>query len=266
MNPLRYLLVISSLFCTVSLLAQRPEGPPNDGNQERHGGGPGAGMADRVLERLAQADPETATRLRELREQEPAAFRRELRSAMMKHGPELFRGDREGGKGGARGGRGDAFAGRGVLDRLRREAPTQFEELVQLRQEDPEAFQQRLGEIAHEYGERHKRGRDEVRQIMEVAKRYQASEDDAEKTELRSKLEGLVAKSFDNQLEEKEAWIKKLEADLEKQRERLVARRADRDALIQERLETILAGAPAEKRRATDPGPKPRAKPIKERR
>ncbi|MFT5127780.1 MAG: hypothetical protein ACI8W8_001387 [Rhodothermales bacterium] len=264
MINLRYLLVISSLVLAANLFAQRPEGPPDGKHDRRGGGGAAASMAERALERVATVDPETATRLKELQDQDPEAFRRELRNVMMQHGPELFRGgDREGGKGGGkpggfdgRGGQ-DGFPGRGVFDRLRREDPTQFEELAKLRKNDPEAYKQRIIEITREYGERYKRGRDEVRRIMDVAKRYQASEDEAEKATLRSELEALVAASFDKQIEEKEAWIKKLATDLDEQRERLAERRTERDSLIKERLETILSGAPMQSLRPAGGGMKP---------
>ena len=269
------LLAICSMLLAFSLAAQRPE-PPAEGGRDHRRGGPGMQMPDRILEKLAQVDPTRAAALKELREQDPEAFRRELRSEMMKHGPTLFRGEGGGGRfdggrpggfeGGGRGGfdgRGGAggFDGgqlRGILEKIRRDDPAKFAELEDTRENDPQAFKDAIIKLAREYGERYKKGRDEVRKIMEVAQRYQASEDEAEKATLREELEGLVAASFDKQQDDKEAWINKLEADLEAQRVKLAERREKRDALIQERLETILQGAPADLRRRPPPkGEKP---------
>jgi hypothetical protein len=252
------LLALSALLLSFSLFAQRPEPPPDGERDHRRGGG--VAIADHVLDKLATVDPDTADRLRELREQDLDAFRRELRAAMMKHGPTLFRGDRDGRGGGFEGGRrphfeGGPTGGRGAFEQLRREDPARFEELLELRQNDPEAFQQQIAEVGREYAERHKKGRDEVRKIMEKAKRYQASEDEAEKATLRGELEELVAASFDKQLADKEAWINKLERDIEEQRKRLAERKGEREALIKERLETILSGAPVDtRRRPAKPG------------
>lgn len=130
---------------------------------------------------------------------------------------------------------------RGWLQMLKEKQPEEYERLQELRESDPEAF---LDEIRKRFRQHIKsRMRKHVgphnRECMELAKKYHDAENPEEKAELKQELQDAVKKAFDARVEQQAAMIKRMEERLNKLRDHLAARKANRDEICAERVENL---------------------------
>ncbi len=119
------------------------------------------------------------------------------------------------------------------LRRLRFE----IHQLEWLRQHDRKAFREALEE---------KRLHLEAR---DLAARYRGTEDEAERERIAEELEGVLGRLFEAEMVAREAKIRRIEEGLKRLRKDLKEQAANKDRLVQERLERLLSGERDEPRR-----------------
>lgn len=193
------------------------------------------------LERLRQENPEEYKRLAQMRDEDPAAFKKAIRRRMesMRGGggpkfgpPNLQRGDR-----GRR-----MKDGMEWLERMKRENPDEFQRLLQLRQTDPQQFSQELRKFAQQRrgSMRHSgRATEEERKCQELGRLYHETKDTAERERIRGELRGAVEAAFDRQIKERREWLDEMMRKIEGGRKRLAEREAKRDEVCEDRVHDL---------------------------
>ena len=196
-----------------------PDGPPPQGQPPPHRGGPGEHWRGRPGMRPGIFGPVTDEEIAQVLAF-MGEFLPEIRADLEKmrdKDPQLFQ---------------------AYMRRLRFE----IRQLKSLRQQDEKAFQNAIEE---------KRLRHQSR---DLAARWRASTDAAERDRLRAQLREVVGKLFDAELVTREAHLKRLEEQLKRLREELKASGTRRTETIEERLERLL-NPPA--RPSDEEGPPP---------
>jgi hypothetical protein len=239
--------------------------------------GPDFGMGpeqiERMLERIRQTDPQAADRLTELHENDPEAFREEIREYMRSHRRDMFGNNlREGpgpheGKGPRERG-GPPWRERmkemqkkneEYLSWLKENYPEEANDLEQVRQENPRLYILRLRQSVRKYGPvaeaaknnpalaavlkediELKDQRDEILKKLDSAK-------PEDKKALKAQLKEVVSKRFDLIVQRKQLQHKKLLQkleDLKKQVESSEAEvekwKASKDERVEARLKELL--------------------------
>lgn len=146
-------------------------------------------------------------------------------------------------------------AGRGqprplrVIERIRDEHPEEFERLSELRKEDPEAFRREVHRLLEE---RRKRsgdgdgdGEGEESQVYEaklqtLVREYREATSDEAKAKIRVRIRSALDIYFDKRLEQHEKMLDAMESRLDEMRMRLKERRQNRDAIIDNKLDSLL--------------------------
>ncbi|MHC4396127.1 MAG: hypothetical protein ACYS1A_10785 [Planctomycetota bacterium] len=211
-------------------------------------------MAERILERLAERDPEKAKELKELREKDPEKFKAELRKIMREFrerfgGQRGSRSERQGRfgrddtrRGGPGGPRGEGRTGRGRsmrermreretehLEWLEKNYPEEAKKLAELKEKNPELYRKQLAISMKKY-RRIKEAEKENPKLVKVLKedlelrakrnrlvrRIRAAKDDNEKKELAKDLEDVIRSRFDLIVQRKQIAYEQLLEKLEK--------------------------------------------------
>ncbi len=159
------------------------------------------------------------------------------------------------GRPGMRGDKGMAGRGQGlqrVMERLKENNPEKYEELMKLREENPELLHQRLREFGKKLGERRmgKAADPELREKMketmeleekaqELGSQYRQAASEEEKEKAVVQIMATVVKIFDIKLAAQEKGVKNLEKKLRELKELLEKRKAARDEIIQKRVDWL---------------------------
>ena len=129
------------------------------------------------------------------------------------------------------------------IEELKENDPDEYERLMALREEDPQAFRQeirkRLGERMKQHMRQH--AGPEEQKCMELARRYHAADSAGEKAEIKEQLEDAVQAAFDARLEQQETMLEKMEERLDQLREHLATRKAHREKICDERVDELTA-------------------------
>jgi uncharacterized coiled-coil protein SlyX len=228
------------------------QGPPPGpgagpaGGEGRFGRHDGDHPLERFLEWYRQQNPDDVARLQKLREEDPEAFRAELREKLEKARQRFGEGRAPGmGPGGRRGPGGEGWRGpadgphggegRGWMPGL-----PEGRGLSRLALSNPEA----PGWL------------DALRKKTEA---YRAATDETAKAALKEEIRGLVAKLYEVRIADQAKQLDQLEVELSRLRDEIARRRADFKALVEERVEELLRApeAPAVPPEAPPPAPPP---------
>lgn len=120
------------------------------------------------------------------------------------------------------------------MEQLESEYPEKVEELKKLREEDPEAFHDKMRALAKEFREKMKENRKE---LQELVKSYRKDKSEDVKNKIREKL----VSQFDKQLKMEEKRIKRMEEQVKKQKERYQKRKSKSEEIIDNKLDDLLA-------------------------
>lgn len=136
-------------------------------------------------------------------------------------------------------------------------APEYAAQLESLRERDPEAFRKLLRklaprfEAARQFHERdpegfalHMRYKRLSAEIGRTVHRYRKTSDDSEKTELRDRLRELVDQRFALQIEQARREVVRIEQRLDTLRTEIAQREQNREQLVDEQLDKVLAASP----------------------
>jgi hypothetical protein len=111
-----------------------------------------------------------------------------------------------------------------VLEETKRE----MMKLKELRERDPERFEQIMIERRMET------------EIKELSSQYRKSQDSEEKEGLKKQIKAKLEKLFDLREKQREAEIKRIEQELTKLKEKMKIRKANRDKIIERRQKELL--------------------------
>lgn len=135
------------------------------------------------------------------------------------------------------------------MDRLLQEHPELHKRLSKLYQEDRDQFFQEVRKLMRERGlqvpdeggtgNRGRRDAAEEQKCSELGRRYQASQDPAEKEQLRTELAAAIQAAFEARLRGSQERIARLEQQLKEFRQRLEHMEANREKICAERLEEL---------------------------
>ncbi len=225
-------------------------------------------MVERVLDRIAQGNPELAEELRELHETNPEAFRERILD-MMRSQRNQRQNDREninrpgernlrdgrpepprGGGGGGRGDRMDRHIDE-YMQWLEENYPDEFMSLTELRQQDEKTFQRRMELSLKKYGrimsiqKRNPELADVLKEDLVLKDRREqilkelryASED--EKEMLKAELNEIVSTRFDLIVKQKELQYQSLLKKLEQLEEEIEKRQQEVNSLIERKHQAV---------------------------
>lgn len=202
-----------------------PDGPPPDGitppGEPDHGparpdGGP---PTQQFLDMLRNRNPEEFERMRRLREEDPEAFREELRNRIRRERERMGR---------------DAGPDEGPAWRR-----------------GGQELRERIGRQVVEGGVRHAMSSESLRspeldqlerKAGDLARAVREAPDDAAKAKARSDLRAALASSFDLREKMRRERFKHMEAQVTKVREMLDTRQVHRDEIIDKRLQSMTEG------------------------
>ncbi len=248
MNRRYAIMIILAVATVVFLAAAVPCRAAEEGERPRRefqGGQMPDEMVERMLEQLAERNPEKAKELKELREKDPEKFRAEFRRTMREF-REAFGGQR-GGRGGReergerRGPRGPGEPrgpGRGMwmreryaehLEWLEKNYPEEAKKLAELQKEKPELYMKQMAISLRKYRgikEAEKENPELAKVLKEdlalkgkrnrLVRKIRASKDNEEKEKLAEELEEVISDRFDLILRRKQIAYEQLLKKLEK--------------------------------------------------
>ena len=123
------------------------------------------------------------------------------------------------------------------VETLKEEEPEEYERLMELRREDPDAFRQEIRERIREKIE--DRMPESARECQKLRQKYHEADNDREKEEIREDLEDAVEDAFEERLERQEELVDDLEEKLDKLRDRIRKRKDNKDEIIEVRVEQL---------------------------
>jgi uncharacterized coiled-coil protein SlyX len=124
-------------------------------------------------------------------------------------------------------------------DQLKTENPEEFERLMKLRDENPEAFRQQIRERLGQRMGRGMRSSAEEGQVGELVQKYHQAQTEQEKEELKAQIQEAVTGAFGAQMAEQKEMIARMQQRLTEFRERLATREENREAIIENRVEQL---------------------------
>lgn len=142
------------------------------------------------------------------------------------------------------GGDGKMVVPRQFVEQLRQQNPEKFQQLMQLRKAEPEAFSKELRGLIRAWQKRNQKRRagasEEELLCRELSWRYHDTDDEEEKEKLRRDLEVAVDQAFEVRMKAVESRIAHMEKELEKFRERLKQLKENRQPVCDTRVEELL--------------------------
>lgn len=134
------------------------------------------------------------------------------------------------------------------IEDMKKNDPEQYERLMTLRKEDPQAFRREIHKQFGERMERHMRKQlgPEEKKTQDLAAKYQAAADPDEKAEIKERLEAAVQAEFDARIKQQEDMLAKMEQRLNQLREHLSTRKNSRDKICSKRVEALTASPEVE--------------------
>jgi hypothetical protein len=135
-----------------------------------------------------------------------------------------------------------------LRERLEKENPQLWKELMELRAKDPQAFRERVRALVHARIAEGPAGAmiAEIRLVHELARKVAAAPEGEAKEALKAELRAAVEKAHDKQLGIRAERLKDLEERLAKAKAELAKAKAGRAERIQKSYEELLANPPPE--------------------
>ncbi|HOW97572.1 MAG TPA: hypothetical protein P5567_06540 [Kiritimatiellia bacterium] len=187
-------------------LAEPPGPPPGE-----------AGPVDRWMERLEKRNPDEYLRYREMREKDPEGFRRELAGRL----------------------------GRERLQTVMNAHPRLRVFLDSLPESERMDVLQALGRALRPGGPPHEPNAGELRPLHEevarLAREYRQSTDQAQREQRRADLKLKLGELFDAREQGRADHIARIQAEVAKLQQALDSRRAQRDEIVERRLQELTA-------------------------
>ncbi len=206
--------MIATLGLTSVLAQPYGQDRPREGREDRMAARP---LLEQWLERLSEEGPSEYERLMELKDQQPAAFREELRNHL--HDARSMR-------------------------RLRNAYPDLHQHLEQMPREERVRFRALLGEDPEARPGRHRRLSQEYltehEATREFVKEWRAAEDTDGRETARTALRNHLEELFDQRMEAQEEEIRRAEERVERLRSLLDERRDDRETWVDRILQRLL--------------------------
>lgn len=127
-----------------------------------------------------------------------------------------------------------------LLQQLREDNPEQYEELMQLRRQQPDQFRSALREYLHEQ----RRSRNDKfaphdQEITVLAERYHQAESEADRETLKKQLKEQLNIAFDERIERYKRHLEAMAERLERMRGELLRQQEKRDQLLKEQLDFL---------------------------
>lgn len=194
-----------------------------DGGRLRDGG------QGQWLERLREENPEEYERLQKLRATDSEAFQMELRKRLAeRRGQTGTNQERRGGRWQTK-----RFGGGALMfEKLRKESPEEYSRLMRLRQENQPQFLQELRKMSDNRSK-------EEEKCIELGQLYRETEDPAERKRIEGEMKAAVLKAFDAKIELHQQRLAEMEERLTSMRRKLEERKANRDAVCEERVRDL---------------------------
>ncbi len=229
---MKYILIIMTLiFISTLALAQDDGEKDNDRRRDRASRGDGF-KGDRkfdrmkmMSERFKKENPEKYKELEELKKSDPEEYRRQVRELIQK--------------------KMSAHMKRGMGDRhwlheMKEKNPQKYEELMKMRESDPEGFRKKMvQEFSQRFKHRSDHGDKSRKEIGEIMKKYHAASDE-EKVELKKQLREKMEESFDADIKKRIEMAEKLEVHLKEVKSQIEEREAKKSTLIDEKVEYLI--------------------------
>ena len=182
-------------------------------------------------------------RLIELREKDPQAFRK----AMHKYIPPMHprHAKEEGDDRKERWKRMRERTHERFMSYLKKKNPEKYEELLALREKDPESFHEEMRKTFRQFARSQFKDK-EYEKLKELGARIKTSDDPEEKEALAKELRGAVSAYVLKQFEMQEKRIKENIARLQELEKKLAERKEKKDEIVDNMVKQIIAGAEPE--------------------
>ncbi len=166
----------------------------------------------RMEAQLSQSEDKPETSIHERRAQQPAKFR----------------------KGG------DVFQ---RMQHFKEANPEQYEELMQLREKDPQAFRERMRDVMRQQLAGRDGEKNRMRELSErqrdLARQYQEAEDPERKEQIRTELREVVEKAFDERVEYHRDRLERMEKEIERLKDHIKQRVSLKDEIVERRISEL---------------------------
>jgi hypothetical protein len=184
----------------------------NFGDRQKHPGG--KKYVEAWLERLKESDPGEYDRLDQLREEQPEAFRQELRARLQQE----------------------------RTKKVLKDFPQIAETLENMSPEERQRFLKRFGQRHRpEPGEeRQEVFRELHQQIRKLAEAYAMADNEDLREDIRTQLKARLGQMHETQLQVRKQHLQNIEKEVEKLRSSIEQEQQNRDAFIEEHLNRIL--------------------------
>lgn len=224
------LIILTLIFTSTLLFAQEDGDKDSDKKRDRGLRTEGDRKFDRhkmMNDRFKRENPEKFKELEELKKSNPEEYRRQLREHIQKKMSEQMK--------------------RGMGDRhwlyeMKEKNPEKYEELMKMRESDPEGFRRKM---VQEFSERFKNRSDHDdncrKEIGEILKKYGAASEE-EKVSLKKQLKEKLEESFDADLKKRMEMAEKLEVHLKEVKAQIEEKEAKKDSIIAEKVEYLIKG------------------------
>ncbi|MCM8526495.1 MAG: hypothetical protein NE327_08270 [Lentisphaeraceae bacterium] len=226
---MKYILILITLaFMPTIAFAQDKEGDKGEEKRYKRDGDRKFDRMRIMTERFKQENPEKFKELEELKESNPEEFRRQVRELIKKKMSEHM------------------MSGKGErhwLYEMKEKNPEKYEELMKLRESDPEAFRQKMvQEFSQRY--RHRGDRDDPirKEIGEILKKYKDASSEEEKSELKEQLRAKLEESFDKDQKKRLEMAAKLEGHLKEVKSQIEERESKKSSIIDGKVEYLIQG------------------------
>ena len=227
------LIIMTLIFSSTLALAQDDGEKESDRRRDRAfraDGFKGDRKFDRLKimsERFKKENPEKFKELEELKKENPEEYRRQVRELIQKRMSEHMKR-----------GMGD----RHWLHEMKEKNPEKYEELMKMRESDPEGFRRKM---VQEFSQRFKHKSDHNdkcrKEIGEIMKKYHSASEE-EKVELKKQLREKMEESFDADIKRRIEMAEKLETHLKDVKAQIEEREAKKSSLIDEKVEYLIKG------------------------
>ncbi|NOY80973.1 MAG: hypothetical protein GXP31_08195 [Kiritimatiellaeota bacterium] len=130
---------------------------------------------------------------------------------------------------------------KGWLEKLKKEKPEEFEELMKLREEEPAEFRKRISALAREHFQKRRLDNmpPEERHCIELSRKYAEADDPAAKQQVKAELQEAVQQAFDARIRQRLERLERMENELKRIRRQIEERKANRDKICQARVEEL---------------------------
>lgn len=130
---------------------------------------------------------------------------------------------------------------RGWLDDFRKNNPDEYSRLMRLKEENPEEFRRRLGELARKRMRQRWKSKmpPEERRCIELSEKYHKAKTPDQKQKILAELRKAVEAAFDARIRERLRRVDAMEQRLKQIRAQIQERQANKDKICEVRVEEL---------------------------